>query len=167
MRNTIGMSEVDAFAACAAEVPPITAMTAAQAGVKAVKMPVRNVSEIERAILEFAAEPDGGLIIVPPQPSGPERDAINRLAIRCRLPTVYQDRSQVAEGGLLSYGADIVDIYRTGAFYVDRILRGSKPGDLPIQFPAKFQFVINLKTAKAMGLDVPPSVLLRADEVIE
>lgn len=130
-------------------------------------MPVRNVGEIERAIPEFAAELNGGLIIVPPQPSGPERDAINRLALLYRLPTVYQDRSQVAEGGLLSYGADIVEIYRTGAFYADRILRGAKHGDLPVQFPSKFQFVVNLKTAKAMGLDVPPSVLLRADEVME
>jgi putative tryptophan/tyrosine transport system substrate-binding protein len=139
----------------------------ALSGVRAVKMPVRNVAEIERAVPDFAAEPNGGLIIVPPQPSGPEREAINRLAVRHRLPSVYQDRSQVAEGGLLSYGADIVEIYRTGAFYVDRILRGTKPGDLPVQFPTKFQFVVNLKTAKAMGLDVPTSVLLRADEVIE
>jgi putative ABC transport system substrate-binding protein len=140
----------------------------AQSGVRAVKMPVRNVSEIERAIPGFAAEPNGSLIIVPPQPSGPEREAINRLALRHSLPSVYQDRTQAAEGGLLSYGADMIEMYRTGGtVYVDRILRGAKPGDLPVQFPTKFQFVVNLKTAKAMGLDVPTSVLLRADEVIE
>jgi putative ABC transport system substrate-binding protein len=140
----------------------------AQSGVRAVKMPVRDVAEIERAIPDFAAEPNGGLIIVPPQPSGPEREAINRLAVRHHLPSVYQDRSQVAEGGLLSYGADMVEMYRTdGPFYVDRILRGAKPGDLPVQFPTKFIFVVNLKTANAMGLNVPPSILLRADEVIE
>ena len=139
----------------------------AQSGVRTLKMPVRNVAEIERAISDFAAEPNGGLIMVPPSPSGPEREAINRLALRHRLPSVYQDRTQAAEGGLLSYGADMLELNRTGAFYVDRILRGAKPGDLPVQFPTKFQFVVNLKTAKAMGLDVPTSVLLRADEVIE
>jgi putative ABC transport system substrate-binding protein len=137
----------------------------AQSGVRAVKMPVRNVAEIERAIPDFAAEPNGGLIMVPPLPPG--REAINRLALRHRLPTVYQDRTYAAEGGLLSYGADMIEVYRTGAFYVDRILRGAKPGDLPVQFPTKFIFVVNLKTAKAIGLDVSPSVLLRADEVIE
>jgi putative tryptophan/tyrosine transport system substrate-binding protein len=139
----------------------------AQSGVRAVKMPVRNVAEIERAITDFAAEPNGGLIMVPPSPSGPEREAINRLALRHRLPTVYQDRTFAAEGGLLSYGADMIEVYRTGASYVDRILRGAKPGDLPVQFPTKFISVVNLKTAKAIGLDVSPSVLLRADEVIE
>jgi putative ABC transport system substrate-binding protein len=140
----------------------------ARSGISAVKMPVRNVAEIERAIPDFAAESNGGLIIVPPPPSGPEREAINRLAVRHHLPSVYQDRSQVAEGGLLSYGADMVEMWRTGGPpYVDRILPGAKPGDLPVQFPTKFQFVVNLKTAKAMGLEVPPSVLLRADEVIE
>jgi putative ABC transport system substrate-binding protein len=138
-----------------------------QSGVRAVRMPVRSVAEIELAIPDFAAEPNGGLIMVPPSPSGLEREAINRLAIRHRLPSVYQDRTQAAEGGLLSYGADMLELNRTGAFYVDRILRGAKPGDLPVQFPTKFTFVINLKTAKAIGLDVSPSVLLRADEVIE
>jgi putative ABC transport system substrate-binding protein len=137
----------------------------ARSGVRAVKMLVRNVAEIERAIPDFAAEPNGGLIMVPPLPPG--REAINRLALRHRLPTVYQDRTYAAEGGLLSYGADMIEVYRTGAFYVDRILRGAKPGDLPVQFPTKFIFVVNLKTAKAIGLDVSPSVLLRADEVIE
>jgi ABC transporter substrate binding protein len=80
------------------------------------------------------------------------------LALRHSLPSVYQDRTQVAEGGLLSYGADMIEIYRTGGVYVDRILRGAKPGDLPVQFPTKFQFVVNLKTGKAIGLDVSPSV---------
>jgi putative tryptophan/tyrosine transport system substrate-binding protein len=139
----------------------------AQSGVRAVKMPVRNVAEIESAIPDFAAEPNGGLIIVPPQPSGPEREAINRLALRHRLASVYQDRSQVAEGGLLSYGADMLEVYRAGALYVDRILRGAKPGELPIQFPTKFIFVVNLKTAKAMDLTISEAVLNLADEVIE
>jgi putative ABC transport system substrate-binding protein len=97
-----------------------------QSGVRAIRMPVRNVGEIERAIPDFAAEPNGGLIIVPPPPSGPERDAIKRLALRHHLPSVYQDRSQVADGGLLSYGADMLDMHRRGAPpYVDRILRGA------------------------------------------
>jgi putative ABC transport system substrate-binding protein len=139
----------------------------AQSGVRAIKMPVRNVAEIERAIPDFAAEPNSGLIMVPPSPSGPEREAINRLALRHRLPSFYQDRTFAAEGGLLSYGADLVEMNRTGAFYVDRILRGAKPGDLPVQFPTKFQFVVNLKTAKAMGLTISEAVLNLADEVIE
>ena len=130
-------------------------------------MPVRNVAEIERTIPDFAAEPNGGLIMVPPSPSGPEREAINRLALRHHLPSVYQDRAYTAEGGLLSYGADMLELNRTGAFYVDRILRGAKPGDLPVQFPTKFIVVVNLKTAKAMGLTVPPQLLARADLVIE
>jgi putative ABC transport system substrate-binding protein len=139
-----------------------------QSGVRAIKLPVRNVEEIERAIPDFAAEPNGGLIIVPPAPSGPERNAINRLALVNHLPTVYQDRTQAADGGLLSYGADIIEMTRRGGPpYVDRILRGAKPGDLPVQFPTKFIFVVNLKTAKALGIEVPPAVLVRADEVIE
>lgn len=146
---------------------------AVQAGVKlgvpVTKSPVRNADEIERAVMAFAAEPGGGLIVLPPPLLGPERQLLNRLALQYRLPMIYQDRSLAVEGGLLSYGADMIDMHRHGAPpYVDRILRGAKPGDLPIQFPAKFQLVVNLKTAKAMGLTIPEAFLnLEADEVID
>jgi putative tryptophan/tyrosine transport system substrate-binding protein len=141
----------------------------AKYGVEVVKTPVQNVEDIERAITAFAAEPHGGLIVLPPPLLPLERQVLNRLAVHYRLPVIYQDRSFVVEGGLLSYGADMLDMHRHGAPpYVDRILRGAKPGDLPVQFPSKFQLVVNLKTAKAMGLAIPePFLNLQADEVIE
>ena len=118
-----------------------TAQAGAQYGVRTIKTPVRNIDEIERAIAAFAAEPDGGLIIMPPPLLIPERQLINRLAVRYRLPVIYQDRSHAVEGGLLSYGSDFKDMARPGAAYIDRILRGAKPGDLPVQFPTKFRLV--------------------------
>jgi putative ABC transport system substrate-binding protein len=137
-------------------------------GVKTIKTPYRNAEEIGRAIVAFAAEPDGGLIVVPPAPLSSERQVINRMAVQYRLPVIYQDRSLAVEGGLLSYGADLLHMFRHDAPpYIDRILRGAKPGDLPVQFPTRFTLVVNLKTAKAMGLAIPASFLLRADEVIE
>jgi putative tryptophan/tyrosine transport system substrate-binding protein len=138
-------------------------------GVQVSKAPVRNVDEIERAVTALAAEPGGGLIVLPSAPLPPERQVLNRLAIRYRLPIIYQDRSFAVEGGLLSYGADMIYMMRHGAPpYVDRILRGAKPGDLPVEFPTKFQLVVNLKTAKAIGLTIPePFLNLQADEVIE
>ena len=148
-----------------AETP--TAQAGAQYGVRTIKTPVRNIDEIERAIAAFAAEPDGGLIIMPPPLLVPERQLINRLAVQYRLPVIYQDRSHAVEGGLLSYGSDFKDMHPIGAAYIDRILRGAKPGDLPIQFPTKFNLVVNLKAAKAMGLTIPESFLLHADELIE
>jgi putative ABC transport system substrate-binding protein len=145
----------------------IQAAVQASSGVNATWMPVRNAGEIARAIAAFVEAPDGGLIVLPPPFLAPERQVINRLAVQYGLPVIYQDRSFVIDGGLLSYGADFVDLMRHGAPYVDRILRGAKPSDLPVQFPTKFALVVNLKTAKAMGLTIPESFLLRADEVIE
>jgi putative ABC transport system substrate-binding protein len=125
----------------------------AQYGVEPIKASFRNADEMQRAITAFAAQPAGGLIIVPPPPTDTERELINRLAIRYRMPAIYQDKSFAVEGGLLSYGADMIDMFRHGGPpYVDHILRGMKPGDLPVQFPTKFILTVNLKTAKATGL---------------
>ena len=128
---------------------------------------VRNGSEIERAIGTFAQEPNGGLVFTNETVSSENLELIIALAARHRLPAAYGDRAFVTEGGLMSYGNDRRDNYRGAASYVDRILRGAKPADLPVQQPVRFQFAVNLKTAKALGLTVPLSVLLRADEVIE
>jgi putative ABC transport system substrate-binding protein len=131
------------------------------------RIPYHDAEEIERAIEGFAAEPNGGLIVHPPTPVGENRNAINRFTMRYRLPTIYQSRSFIVDGGLMSYGPDFADLFRQAASYVDRILRGAKPGDLPVQYPTKIDLAINLKTAKAIGLEIPPTLLLRADEVIE
>ena len=128
---------------------------------------LRDAGEIERAIADFARSPNGGLIVTGSAASVLHRDLIITLAARHKLPAVYNERSFVAAGGLISYGPDFVDQYRRAAGYVDRILKGEKPADLPVQAPTKYQTVINLKTAKALGLDVPQSLLARADEVIE
>jgi putative ABC transport system substrate-binding protein len=128
---------------------------------------VRDAGEIERAVAAFARAPNGGLILTPGGAGTLHRDLIITLAARHKLPAVYAERSVVAAGGLISYGPDYVDQFRQAAGYVDRILKGEKPADLPVQAPTKYETVINLKTAKALGLDVPPSVLARADEVIE
>jgi len=142
--------------------------TAAQHAVTAVRIPVRNSTEIERVIEAFAAEPNGGLILPPPTfVVGADRELLNRLTVRHRLPTIEMARLSAAEGGLISYGPVFAEQYRLSASYVDRILRGAKPSELPVQFPTKFELVINLKTAKAIGLTIPESFLLRADEVIE
>jgi putative ABC transport system substrate-binding protein len=128
---------------------------------------MRDAPEIERGVAAFARASNGGLIVTPGGSAQLHRDLIVTLAARHRLPAVYGDRSFVAAGGLISYGADQVDQYRRAAGYVDRILKGEKPADLPVQAPTKYETVLNLKTAKALGLDVPPSLLARADEVIE
>jgi putative ABC transport system substrate-binding protein len=128
---------------------------------------MRDADEIERAITAFARSPGGGLIVVPSPAATRYRDQIVKLAARHRLPAVYYERFFVAGGGLISYGPDFVDQYRRAAGYVDRILKGEKPAELPVQAANKYALVINLKTAKAMGLTIPPSVLTRADEVIE
>jgi putative ABC transport system substrate-binding protein len=128
---------------------------------------VRDAGEIERAVTAFARSPNGGLILTGSGPSNVHRDLIITLAARHRLPAVYFDHSMVAAGGLISYGPDFINLFRQAAGYVDRILKGEKPADLPVQAPTRYQVVINLKTAKALGLDVPVSVLARADEVIE
>jgi putative ABC transport system substrate-binding protein len=126
-----------------------------------------TIADIVRAIESFAALPDGGLILPPDLKTMQHRELILALAARHRLPAVYGNRIFVNDGGLVSYGTDIVDMFRQAAGYVDRILRGDKPADLPVQAPVKYETVLNLKTAKALGLNLPPALLLRADEVIE
>ena len=128
---------------------------------------LRDAGEIERAIAAFAGSPNGGLILTAGATAQLHRDLIITLAARHKLPAVYAYRHIVTAGGLISYGADYTDQYRRAAGYVDRILKGEKPADLPVQAPTKYELVINLKTAKALGLDVPPMLLARADEVIE
>ena len=128
---------------------------------------MRDAGEIERAVAAFARSPNGGLIVTAGAAATLHRDLIITLAARHKLPAVYYERFFVAAGGLISYGPDYVDQYRRAAGYVDRILKGEKPADLPVQAPTKYELVINLKTAKALGLDVPPTLLARADEVIE
>jgi putative ABC transport system substrate-binding protein len=131
------------------------------------QMPVRDGRELAGEIEAFAREPDGGLMVLPDVSTGNNRDMIIALAARHRLPAVYPFRFFAASGGLFSYGSDVADLFRRAASYVDRILKGAKPGDLPVQAPTKIELVINLKTARALGLDIPATVLARADEVIE
>ena len=128
---------------------------------------IRDVGEIERAIAAFARSPNGGLIVTPSAGESVHRELIITLAARHKLPAVYSDRFNAADGGLISYGPNRVDQFRRGASYVDRILKGEKPADLPVQAPTKFELVINLKTAKALGLSVPQALQASADEVIE
>ena len=128
---------------------------------------VREAGEIERAVTAFAREPNGGLIVSGSGLANVHRDIIIKLAARHKLPAVYYRRAYVTGGGLISYGPNLVDEYRLVASYVDRILKGEKPADLPVQAPTKYELVINLKTARALGLTVPDSLLARADEVIE
>ena len=128
---------------------------------------VRNAGDIERAVTAFARSGNGGLIQTPSGSATLHRDLIVTLAARHKLPAVYSERFFVAAGGLISYGADYIDQYRKAAGYVDRILKGEKPADLPVQAPTRYVTVLNLKTAKALGLEIPQSVLARAEEVIE
>ena len=128
---------------------------------------VRDAGEIERSITAFARGSNGGMIVTGSAPTAIHRDLIITLAARHRLPSVYAYRYHATSGGLISYGPETIDQYRRAAGYVDRIFRGEKPADLPVQAPTKYELVINLKTAKALGLDVPASLLARADEVIE
>jgi putative ABC transport system substrate-binding protein len=128
---------------------------------------VRDPGEIERAITAFARQPNGGLIVTASALAQIHRNVIITLAARHRLPTVYPYRYNVTDGGLISYGPDTIDQYRRAAGYVDRILKGEKPADLPVQNPTKYELVINLQTAKALGIEVPPMLLARTDAVIE
>jgi putative ABC transport system substrate-binding protein len=156
---------------------PTTPSGSAQFGViQAVASPLRlevspidtrEATDIERAVGAFARSADGGLIVAASGGALVHRDLIVSLAAAHKLPAVSFDRSFVRAGGLISYGSDHLDQYRRAVAYVDRILRGEKPADLPVQAPTKYELVINLKTAKALGLDVPPTLLARADEVIE
>jgi putative ABC transport system substrate-binding protein len=140
---------------------------ASSIGVEVVASPVHDPAEIETVITAFAREPSGGLIVLPSTFILVHRGLIIALAARYRLPAVYSFRYFTETGGLVSYGNVAADAYRQAAGYVDRILRGAKPADLPVQAPVKFELVINLKTAKALGINVPPTLLTRADEVIE
>jgi putative ABC transport system substrate-binding protein len=142
-------------------------MAAEVLGLKAIRTPYGNAADLERAIDAFAAEPNGSLVLLPPPPSVSNFDLINRLALKYRLPTIYGSKYYPAQGGLMGYGPDGLELTRTAASYIDRILRGTKISELPVQFPTKFELVINLKTAKAIGLDIPPTLRALADEVIE
>jgi putative ABC transport system substrate-binding protein len=140
---------------------------AASLGVNLTAASVHNATEIETALTALSTESNCGLIVMPHPVTVTHREVILKLATRYRLPAVYPFRYYAAAGGLMSYGIDLVDLYRRAATYVDRILRGAKPRELPVQAPSKFEMVINLKTAKALGLDVPVRLQQLADEVIE
>ena len=135
--------------------------------IEIVPKPVENSADIQRAIESFAREPNGGLVLPPDTTTVLHRDLIIALAARYRLPAVYTIRVFVAADGLMSYGTDFVDLYRQAAVFVNRVLRGANPADLPVQLPTKYETTVNLKTAKALGFTVPPAPLVRADEVIE
>ena len=140
---------------------------AATLTVEPITMNVRSVGDIESAITTLGQQPNSGLIVGTDTFTGAHRELIVTLASQHRVPAIYGFRFFPMSGGLMSYGPNVVDTCRRSASYIDRILRGEKPADLPIQAPTKFDFVINLKTASALGLTVPPSLLVRADEVIE
>ena len=135
--------------------------------VRLIPFPVQSDAEIERAFAEFATEPDGGIVALPTFSVVLRRKKIIRLAAQHRLPAMYPYRFFVAEGGLMSYGTNLPDLYRQAASYVDRILKGEKPVDLPVQQQTQFDLVINLKTARALGLTIPETLLATADEVIQ
>jgi putative ABC transport system substrate-binding protein len=154
------------------QIPQAGMLRAVEAAARSVRVQVtagdaRNVAELERAIDQFAGDPNGGLIVLPNPVTIGNRKLVIAMAARHRLPAAYAFRHFVTDGGLVSYGIDLADQYRQAASYVDRILRGEKPADLPVQQPTKFELAVNLKTAKALGLDVPATLLGRADEVIE
>jgi putative tryptophan/tyrosine transport system substrate-binding protein len=140
---------------------------ASSLGIEVTPVSVRDAGEIERSLAAFARTADGGLIATGSSLTGVHRDLIIALAARHRPPAIYIERSYAAAGGLISYGADFLDQFRRAAGYVDRILKGEKPADLPVQAPTKYELVLNLKTAKALGLTIPPNLLAVADEVIE
>jgi putative ABC transport system substrate-binding protein len=136
-------------------------------GMETTPIDVRDVGEIERAIADFAHRPNSGLVVTPSPAAIVNRKPIIALAAQHRLPAVYSASTFAKDGGLTSYGPDPIGIYRQAAVYVDRILKGEKPADLPVQAPTKYELLINLKTAKTLGLTIPPAVLARADEIIE
>jgi putative tryptophan/tyrosine transport system substrate-binding protein len=140
---------------------------AAKLAVASMALPGADAAAIEAAVAAFARAPNGGLIVLPDVSTVHHRDLIIALAARHRLPAVYPYRFYAVSGGLLSYGTDVDEVFRRAAGYVDRVLRGEKPGDLPVQAAAKFETVVNLRTAKALGLDTSPFLLARADEVLE
>jgi putative tryptophan/tyrosine transport system substrate-binding protein len=159
LRDPAVVSGIGQFGAIQAVAPSL--------GMELSPVDVRDASEIERGVTAFARRPNGGLIVTGTPLAFVHRDLIISLANQHRLPSVYWHRRFVPSGGLVSYGPDTIDPFRRAAGYVDRILKGEKPADLPVQAPTKYDLVVNLKTAKALGLDLPASVLARADEVIE
>jgi putative ABC transport system substrate-binding protein len=159
LRDTAQGAGTSLFAAIQTAAPAL--------GVEVHPINMRDAGEIERAVAAFARASNGGLIVTGSALSNVHHKLIITLAARHKLPAIYFERSFVAGGGLISYGSDYIDHYRRAAGYVDRILKGEKPADLPVQAPTKYELVINLKTAKALGLEVPPTLLARADEVIE
>jgi putative ABC transport system substrate-binding protein len=146
---------------------PSFEMAARSLKVEPIIAPVHSEVEIETAIIALGREPGGGVVVTPDGFMSGHRAPIISAAARNNVPAVYQQSVFVREGGLLSYGTDLVDTFRRAASYVDRILRGEKPGDLPVQLPTKFEMIVNRRTATALGLAIPPSIMLRADEVIE
>jgi ABC-type uncharacterized transport system substrate-binding protein len=140
---------------------------ASSVGVEVSPINVRDAGEIERAIAAFARSPNGGLVVTSSALAVRHRELIIALAARHKLPAIYYRRYWIASGGLVSYGYDLPDQYRRAAAYLDRVLKGEKPADLPVQAPTRYELIINLKTAKALGLEVPTTLLARADEVIE
>jgi putative ABC transport system substrate-binding protein len=136
-------------------------------GVEVTPLAVSDANEIERDVTAFARQANGGLIVTATVSTAIHREQIIGLAAQHRLPAIYPFRYMAVDGGLVSYGPDVIDQFRRAAGYVDRILKGEKPGDLPVQAPTKYELLVNLKTAKALGLAVPPTLLVRADEVIE
>jgi putative ABC transport system substrate-binding protein len=159
LRDPTAMTGIGQFA--------VIQSVARSVGVEVSPLNLRDAGETERAITAFARSSNGGLIVTASALAAVQRNLISELAARHRLPAVYFERSFVAGGGLISYGSDLLDQYRRAAGYVDRILKGEKPADLPVQTPTKYELVINLKTAKALSLAMPPSLIARADEVIE
>jgi ABC-type uncharacterized transport system substrate-binding protein len=159
LRDATSPAGTGKFGAIQSAAPPL--------GVEVSPINLRDAAEIERAVTAFSRSANGGLIVTASSLSVIHRDLIIRLAARHRLPTVYYRRAYVTDGGLICYGPDLIDQHRKAAGYVDRILKGEKPADLAVQAPTKYELVINLRTAKALGLDIPPTLLARADEVIE
>jgi putative ABC transport system substrate-binding protein len=159
LRDPAVASGIGQFAAIQAVAPSF--------GVELTPLDVRDAGAIERDITAFARSPNVGLIVTGSALALVHRELITALAVRHKLPAVYAFRYMVTAGGLISYGADSIDPYQRAASYVDRILKGENPADLPVQAPTKYELVINLKTARTLGLEIPPTVLARADEVIE
>jgi putative tryptophan/tyrosine transport system substrate-binding protein len=144
-----------------------TAAAAPRFAVELMAAPLRDSNEIKAAMAQWGREPSFGLIVLPDPATNAHRKLINELAVRYRLPTIHAQRAAVRDGGLMSYGVELPDVFRQAAIYADRILKGTKPPDLPISLPNKFELVINLTTAKALGIDVPLSLMLRADEILD
>ena len=136
-------------------------------GVELVEVPVRDSSELEAAMDKWGRDPNFGVIVIPDPATNAHRKLINELATRYRLPVIHALRAGAAEGGLLSYGVNLPNLFRQAAVYADRILKGEKPSDLPVQAPTKYELAINLRTAKALGMTIPQSLLATADDVIE